>query len=239
MKKIFIYSGDGIGRVSLLQATRMFESVASVEWIEAKDVRRGLWKKDASLFAVPGGADLPFCRDLAGEGNCQISSFIHEGGAYLGICAGAYYAGSFVEFDKGGELEVLGERELAFFPGTVQGPAFPPFQYKSGIGSKAIGLSIGDEKMHCFYQGGGVFCRAEEFSSVEVLARYADTGGAAIVLCQVGRGVALLSGVHFEYAPEAVEDKAIAQVLHQHESGRHRLIKSLIQNLLEDRVQSN
>ena len=47
-----------------------------------------------------------------------------RGGAYLGLCAGAYYGCSPVVFEPGSALQVVGDRELRFFPGTGEGAAY-------------------------------------------------------------------------------------------------------------------
>ena len=54
-------------------------------------------------------------------GNERIREYVSKGGKYLGICAGGYYASSYVEFEKSTTLEVLGDRELSFFPGKAIG----------------------------------------------------------------------------------------------------------------------
>lgn len=46
-----------------------------------------------------------------------------EGGSYLGLCAGAYYAASQVQFEPGSALQVVGDRELGFFRGIARGAA--------------------------------------------------------------------------------------------------------------------
>lgn len=45
-----------------------------------------------STQVIPGGRDLPYCRDLNGYINDRIIRYVKEGGVYMGICAGAYYA---------------------------------------------------------------------------------------------------------------------------------------------------
>ncbi|MEW5299670.1 MAG: hypothetical protein WDW36_002662 [Sanguina aurantia] len=70
---------------------------------------------------MPGGADLPYCRLLNGQGNNMITEYVKGGGSYLGLCAGAYYGCSSVEFEPGSSMEVSGDRELAFFPGVAVG----------------------------------------------------------------------------------------------------------------------
>ena len=54
---------------------------------------------------MPGGADRPYCAALNGEGNRRIRAFVEAGGAYLGLCAGAYYASQRVEFELGSRCE--------------------------------------------------------------------------------------------------------------------------------------
>ena len=201
MKKICLYSGSGVCRVSCSHLQTLLSQHFPVELIGPSELIEGSWMEDTLLLVFPGGADLPYCRALNGVGNQKISSFVQNGGQFLGVCAGSYYAGSFVEFAKGTDLEVVGKRELAFFPGTVQGPTFSPFQYASTVGARVVTLSteLLESQVTSFYQGGGHFCGESE--RVRVLARYAEVESepAAVVLCSVGKGAALLSGVHFEY----------------------------------------
>lgn len=109
-----------------------------------------------SLLIMPGGRDLPYVQKLQGTGNRNISDFVRNGGSYLGICAGAYYGCSLVQFAQGDPiLEVVGPRELAFFPGISQGPVFPGFDYASNAGAKAadIQLTQAGSEMLDFYNG--------------------------------------------------------------------------------------
>jgi biotin---protein ligase len=52
------------------------------------------------------------------------TGFVTHGGAYLGLCAGAYYATERVEFEPGELLQVVGARELGLFPGIARGAVF-------------------------------------------------------------------------------------------------------------------
>jgi biotin--protein ligase len=95
------------------------------------------------MLVMPGGADLPYCRHLNGAGNQLISNFVKvQGGAYLGLCAGAYYGCSRVEFEVGSEIEVVGDRELGFYPGTARGSIYPGFDYQSEKGARAAPLKF-------------------------------------------------------------------------------------------------
>lgn len=175
------------------------------------------WQASCTLLVFPGGADLGYSRTLNGEGNQRISQFVRRGGAYLGFCAGGYYGCSRCEFEVGNKpLEVVGSRELAFYPGTCRGCAFQGFVYHSEAGAKAVPIKVNKEAFksgiipqtfRSYYNGGGVFVDAGKFADqgIEVLATYADEldvdggeGPAAVVLCKVGEGAAVLTGPHPE-----------------------------------------
>lgn len=66
------------------------------------------------------------------------------GGKFLGICAGAYYGSCEVKFETEGPLEVVGKRELQFFPGTAYGPAYGlrKFCYENNSGAQIATLDL-------------------------------------------------------------------------------------------------
>jgi biotin--protein ligase len=176
------------------------------------------WTAACALLVIPGGADLPYCRTLNGEGNRRISQFVQRGGAYLGFCAGGYFGSKRCEFEVGNrKLEVVGSRELAFFPGTCRGAAFPGFVPDSSAGARAAEVKVSKltlpvgavpEIFKSYFNGGGVFVDASKYSDqgVEVLASYTEElkvdsgeGSAAVVYCRVGDGSVILTGIHPEY----------------------------------------
>lgn len=152
---------------------------------------------------------------LNGEGNRRIADYVRRGGSYLGFCAGGYYGSKKCEFEVGNQpLEVIGSRELGFYPGTCRGAALEGFDYQSEKGARAVTLTICKEglrddapgKTISYFNGGGVFVDAKKLKDrVEVLAEFEDEldvdggdGKAAVVLCSVGNGKALLTGPHPE-----------------------------------------
>ncbi|RCI16394.1 hypothetical protein L249_2609 [Ophiocordyceps polyrhachis-furcata BCC 54312] len=173
------------------------------------------WPSTCALLVFPGGADLGYCRVFNGAGNRRIEDYVRRGGAYLGLCAGGYYGSARCEFEVGNPpLDVVGPRELAFFPSTCRGAAFRGFQYGSERGARAVRLRVNTallddasvpESFASYYNGGGVFVDAAADRSVHVLASYTDRldvdgGSAAVVLCSVGDGNAILCGPHPEFA---------------------------------------
>ncbi|KAJ5542459.1 Biotin--acetyl-CoA-carboxylase ligase [Penicillium sp. DV-2018c] len=185
------------------------------------------WMTTCAMLVMPGGADMGYCRTLNGAGNRRIAQYVRNGGKYLGLCAGGYYGCKKCEFEVGDKtMEVVGDRELGFYPGTCRGGAFPGFVYHSEAGARAAGLEVVKEafsagtvptNFRSYYNGGGVFVDAPSLADkgVEVLASYTDAlnvdpgeGAAAVVYCKVGSGAAVLTGPHPEFAAANLDAKA-------------------------------
>lgn len=187
---------------SLLRACR--DAHGAAERINADALLAGGWQepKRCAALAFPGGADLPYAQKLNGRGNAMIRDYVHDGGRYLGICAGAYYACRRIDF-TGAELTVVEDRQLAFFPGTAVGPLAslaPPYRPNDLSCAEVIALSAEGEVINALYWGGCRFDPEPAADGVEVLARYPPPDGkdVACVRLAVGRGVAVLCGVHVE-----------------------------------------
>jgi biotin---protein ligase len=209
---VLIYKDEGSGSIDALRVALEQEQVASIRFVDRSDLIKRAWQNDADLLIFPGGRDLPYHEALRGAPNRKIREFIERSGKYLGICAGGYYGSSFVEFEKGGPLEILGERELSFFPGVARGPAYGlgKFDYEGESGAMMVDLQLTSpyfsmSSTPAYYNGGCVFVDAEKYENVEVLARYKHLTGnpAALIRCKVGRGLAILSGVHPELSVES------------------------------------
>lgn len=204
---ILVYQGEGADSfcVNSLAAALRLEGFDQVKLVDQDVFLDDSWKKNTRLLIFPGGRDVPYHNILKGDPNRQIKEFVQDGGVYLGICAGGYYGASFVEFEKGHPLEVVGGRELGFFSGVAKGPAYGPgfFSYRSQKGARIARLNLcGFAQLSSYYNGGCIFVHAESNPTASVIARYADIQGqpAAIIKCKAGKGIAILSGVHPEYS---------------------------------------
>ena len=237
----YVYNDAGVGPESLKQVLHTLQELlppsCPVRTLDAAAVQAGDWVKDASLLIMPGGADLPYARALNGAGNAVIRRYVENGGAYLGFCAGAYYGASYVEFDRGGRWEVLGPRELSFFPGKAIGPALAPYDYFSNRGARVAFLHMGHDganELPAYVNGGGYFEDAVQFSDVTVLGWYPGLEPrAAIVKIKVGRGVAILSGAHIEYDPALLNRRdpylaPLIPVLTQTNAERVKWLKTIL-----------
>jgi glutamine amidotransferase-like uncharacterized protein len=245
LSTVLVYSDVGVDQFGLSETlstlrSSLSSSVYEIRTIDAAELKTGGWRKRCSLVVIPGGRDLPYLAKIGAEGMCLIKDYVLNGGSYLGICAGAYFASGFVEFQKGGPLEVLGERHLQFFSGKAIGPALDKdaFCYSSPLGARAARISYKKHDLSVYYNGGCYFAQGQNDPSIEVISRYLEVDGyhPAIIACKFGKGRSILSGVHFEFsagsfAPTSpLIQKAISEIL-PYESKRLELVGDLLNYL--------
>ncbi len=234
---IHVYVGKGVDGGGLRQLMRslQLETASPLERLDALELLHSSWERSSSLLIVPGGRDCFYHSDLDGRGTDKIRAFVEAGGGYLGICAGAYFASGTIAFERGGPLEVCGERSLRFFPGLAWGPAYGPNQYSyenaRGAKSATISTPLGDGGI--YFNGGCAFDAPAE----DVIGRYLDLPGAppAILQRQIGKGQVILSGVHLEYQRELLngDDPYLLPLLpslHASEPFRRALLRSYLQS---------
>ncbi len=227
-RTIYIYNDAGTAKTCIENCKRALLAgphAYHIKEINAQQTISGEWRADAAAFIMPGGADLPYCEKLNGAGNAQIKGYVEAGGTYIGFCAGAYYGSHECEFHKGDTrgYEVLGRRELSFFPGSAVGPVLAPYDYQSKSGTRIAKIKWYDEGANeaalneggsqlynVYFNGGCYFKDTDQYPHVRVLATYTNerfNGLAAIVECTVGLGKALLSGVHPEFSAEDLKQE--------------------------------
>ncbi|PRT56966.1 Biotin--protein ligase [Wickerhamiella sorbophila] len=211
---VLIYSDEGTSVESTKQIKECLRFLLSphyaVSEVSAKQIINEPWEPFTALLVIPGGADLPYCKALNGAGNAKIKAFVRSGGRFLGLCAGAYFASSFCEFEPGTELEVTGPRELAFFKGAARGTVYKGFQYGTNSGTHIPILETPLGSFKCYFNGGCLFTEVDK--NTEILATYetpveckADSEHPpAVIHTKFGRGHCVLSGVHTEYSVETL-----------------------------------
>ena len=174
---ILVYFGKGTSPGSIHHTIATLKTHLSDNYdiikIDTKILLTAHWTSTTSLLVIPGGRDLPYVADLNGEGTKIIQQYVKNGGSYLGICAGAYFAGSFVKFEVDRpEYKVIGERKLSLIDVASIGSVSSDFVYNSESGAKAIPLEVAGEMGHVnvYVNGGGYF----EFNgeSPNVIASY-------------------------------------------------------------------
>lgn len=221
--KILVYvdagTFDGTSRVLRAIAQQLVPAAYEVRAVIADDlVHDAALFDDAVMFVMPGGADLPFCEALNGAPNQRIRRFVEAGGVYLGICAGAYYACREIAFHAGTDGAICGARELRFVDAIAVG-SLPPLTggvaYDATPTSAAAAeirttdrLTAAPVTLYAHYHGGCRFDFGDATGGAQILAVYAGLPGAppAIVSSSVGKGRAILTGVHLEMSGRECKD---------------------------------
>jgi len=136
---------------------------------------------NVDMIAVPGGiGDSDTFKQLFKNNGKRVKDFIHNGGRYLGICMGAYWAGSYY-------LDVLDDVDAVQYikqPGTdTRRPH-----------AKNLPITWKDERMNMFfYDGCALVGNRHKFKTI---ATYANGDPMAIYQKRIG-----LIGCHPESEP--------------------------------------
>ncbi|MBX3719698.1 MAG: hypothetical protein KF898_08630 [Parachlamydiales bacterium] len=245
MHQVLIYADKGVDGGALKQLVRSLKHALGASPYELRRVDANIlltenWEESAALLIIPGGRDIFYHAALDGAGTERIRRYVENGGKYLGICAGAYFACKAIEFEKGGALEVCADRSLQFFPGIAKGPAYGPdkYSYENARGVEAAAVTWEDGTCPIYFNGGCLFDADELYPHVDTISRYIDLEGrpAAIVDIPIGQGRAILSGVHVEYSPlylNAADPylQKLIPIFEKAEGERRLLFRSLLARL--------
>eukprot|EP00004_Rigifila_ramosa_P017205 TRINITY_DN4161_c0_g1_i2.p1 TRINITY_DN4161_c0_g1~~TRINITY_DN4161_c0_g1_i2.p1 ORF type:complete len:282 (+),score=66.63 TRINITY_DN4161_c0_g1_i2:786-1631(+) len=208
-KRVLVYTDEGISDDSLLHLVsslyaHLDTSLHTIELISGADMAAEATWRDAVCVIVPGGRSSPFeaCMTLAGVG--RVKHFVEQqGGAYLGLGAGAYFATRITNFGEGTPLALHKTRNLALLDGVAQGPVNGRFKYGDKSGAEAAAVQLDSRAVVSLYLNGGcefLTAGVPQNARLITLGSYAaEQPSAAILQCSFASGgVAILSGVHPE-----------------------------------------
>lgn len=210
LPRVRVYHDEGAGEFSrgclTYALSTAFAGRAVVERIHAAEiVASDDWHERTLLLAFPGGADLPYAERLDGRGNASILRYLERGGAFLGVCAGAYYACARVAFEPATPGAITGLRGLALFRGTARGSLHElaaPYALDHLRCAAVVRVRRADDGRElCALYWGGPELVADRGARFTPLMTYVTPDGRdaiAAVRTDVGRGRAVLTGVHAE-----------------------------------------
>ena len=214
------YNGEGAWDISETILSNMTEWMGcSFTTVRGQDIRNGCLD-EYDVLIWPGGHYPAYWGEVGPEGKTEIQKFVSEGGGYLGICAGAYYAADYmVWMDDDAypppDYKVEGDEEnLDLFPGVAYGPIFE-IADRPEPGWAMTEINIVDQThpiiesmpnpMTMLYAG-GPYLEPYVNASVSILGEYDITGTAAIVACAYGEGRVFLIGPHGEIEERSDRD---------------------------------
>jgi len=201
--RVAVYNGLGVWEQGRTAIVKMFEWMnASVTLVYPEDIKNGnLINFD--LLVIPGGNADPYNEDIGLDGASKIRDFVSNGGAFIGICAGGYYACDYIIWEG-----IRYEYVLDLFPGygvgaleTIPWPTYNMTWIKMVNRTHPITAHEPEYEWILYYGGAEYF--AYEGADVTVLGRYTVNGqNPAIVAYEYGLGRVFLIGPH----PEIEED---------------------------------
>jgi glutamine amidotransferase-like uncharacterized protein len=198
-----VYHDQGTGEFSRAALLAALATRFRVRRIYASEILASdAWHASTELLAFPGGADLPYARVLDGAGNASILRYLEAGGAFLGVCAGAYYASRRIAFEAETPDAITGQRELALFAGTARGSLHDLAEPYSLAHLRCAAVaplraSATQRPLHALYWGGPAFIPDRDANFQPLLA-YESPPRLAALRTDVGKGRVVLSGVHAE-----------------------------------------
>lgn len=201
---IAIYSDKGVWEESLIASENMFQWMGyTTIRLNAEYINR-YRMKNIKLVCIPGGDMYTYSQSLNDQGKRNIRAIISEGGGYIGICAGAYFAAERVIWNG----TVLPMTPLSIFSGESRGPineisTYPNYDMcKINIFDtlNIITHTVGDTSWMLYYWGPAFF--PYKTTDVSILGKYSITDQTAILAFTSGNGKVFLTGTH----PEIEED---------------------------------
>jgi len=201
---VALYSDKGCWEESIQAAEKMFQwmgySVKSVDADYISTAGLGNFK----ILCIPGGDMYQYSQDISSRGKVNIKNFLSEGGGYIGICGGAYFAGSRVIW-QGNELSMT---PLSLFAGTAQGPLNDIVPYpnygmcKVNVSDTTHAITQSDSFSFWILYYWGPMLLPDEGASAAILGRYERGNQPMMLAFEYGQGRVFLIGTH----PEIEED---------------------------------
>jgi glutamine amidotransferase-like uncharacterized protein len=214
MRYVAVYHDEGTGEFSrgclMFALAEAFRGRAQVRRIYAAElVASDAWQASTELLAIPGGADRPYCAKLDGAGNASIMRYLEGGGRLLGVCAGAYYMSARIAFEAESPAAITGARELALWKGVARGSLHAlaePYaldHLRCAAVARVYAPALQRELPALYWGGPELIPDADADAEYTPLLRYGRDGALAAVRVRVGRGAAVLTGVHAEISGTA------------------------------------
>ncbi|MEW6113492.1 MAG: BPL-N domain-containing protein, partial [Thermodesulfobacteriota bacterium] len=201
---VALYSGPGTWPESVLAAEEMFGWLGfQVERVGPEFISNQTMDTSA-ILVIPGGDMYQYSQDISPAGKENIRDYVGAGGAYVGICGGAYFASEEVIW-RGHRLPM---DPVAVFPGMAQGPIdeiapYPEYrmaQLDVEDAANPMVHSMPDTMWMLYYWGPALIPNTD--AEVVQLARFGATGRPAMIAFGYGLGRVFLVATH----PEIEED---------------------------------
>ncbi|MBK7853685.1 MAG: hypothetical protein IPJ79_01130 [Bacteroidetes bacterium] len=177
-----------------------------ISYIDAVGICNGeLDQTEINILVVPGGASRYLHGKLDGIGNSLIKRYVANGGSYIGICSGAYYASKTTLWNYNNQILDF-EGELSFYNGVAEGP-IKNFIRDSIYTSSIIRVKDKSNNIfNCLYWGGPRFIPVGK-TNINTHATFCDlsSNADAVISGNFEQGKYLLFSPHLEIDSEILQ----------------------------------
>ena len=203
---VALYSDKGTWEDSVEALQNMFQwmgysvTLVDAQYINNEDL------DDFSILCIPGGDMYQYAQKISSKGKKTIRNFIDNGGGYIGVCGGAYFASKKVVW-RGNQLSMI---TLELFPGTAEGPfneivVYPDYAMcEIDMATTHPVTQSGAPVEWMLYYWGPMLIVDDIDADIAILGRYTAGNQPAIVAFDYGKGRVFLIGTH----PEIEEDSS-------------------------------
>jgi len=193
--KVLIFDGRGICRDSIDGLSRDLRFYLYPNyWIGSvgqTQLRSAEWAHTCACLALPHCSDVGVYKRLGQDAEAikQICDFVQNGGSFLAIGGGAFFASAQANWNG----RTIWTTPLALWPGTSDRLCL-----SGGAHVHDLNVNIDGSECHCylFWKDGGEFMAG---TSMSVLARYNDNESVAGIHYVSGKGNVVLWHAHLEY----------------------------------------
>lgn len=191
-----IYKGNGSCIEDCSESAAVMAKMAGLEpvYVFPNSIDLSIFK-NAVLWIQPGGESLIVAENINPDLQRAVREFVGNGGGYVGFCAGAFFADSFIH-----QTNVAG---LGIFAG------FSKSYINSNSNAAMLEMNWNGQK-RLVYREEGPYLEISIGQSMFVPFAYYPTGEIASAYGYYGRGKVIITGVHPE-APQYWRDDIHSQ----------------------------
>lgn len=181
VRRVAVFGDEGAGSLSYLQAIKMWRHAFPLDRVfrvKANELK-SIFDQGIDILIMPGGRDLFYHKALQGDKCGYIQQFVQEGGLYLGLCAGAYFASAWIDFIPSESFQIQGKRDLGFWKGKAVGPLYNgrDYDWRSELGASLVEIEdlCNQRRRLVYYNAGCCFLSMDlEFCKKDcrLLAKY-------------------------------------------------------------------
>ena len=161
---VYIYSDDGTWADGIVALESFFDNQnITHQRLYASDLNNNTWNKNVGAILFPGGYSYNYQLAISLEAIDTLRNYVSEGGSYIGICAGAYFASKTVDWE--GDAYPY---ELSLFDGTATGSLdfiahWPNYTMTEITLNNNNPINQTNDGISVLYYGGPIFTANEGF----------------------------------------------------------------------------